>query len=736
MTSPTPSEPTGSVVPRDPPTLPPSPLAPDPLPEDAPLSGILARLSEKQMVMAVLMFGLLLYVPFAGSYGLWDPWETHYGEVARQMLTRGDYVSLWWPGSPIDVDAFWSKPVLTFWLMALSMGIAGLGRAGGHSGQMALSSAPEWALRIPFCLMALLGLWGVYLLTARFVSRRAGVFATVALATFPLYSLVARQAMTDMAFVGPMTLALSLAALALFDDDDVPLPRRQWRRLSWPHHPLFYTAVAFIALTALPQLIIMSIQVHWTWLAKAGGRKIPGIVLMLPYFAGFAAFLYYAARTRFKAPFYLYIAGILCAVAILAKGLAGLGLPVIVFLAYLLFTWNGKRLRRAQLLPGVFIALLACAVVAVPWHHAMLVRHGRPFWDELYGDNHWRRLVLGRHGDRGSFDYFLRELGYAVLPWLAVAPAAVMWVVMRPFRAAAPLTTVVDGALTSSDASPGPVVPPVDRRQEIFWFGAIWFVAAYTVVSMSMTKFHHYILPSLPGLAIVIGCFLDDLARRPRGRLALVMALVGVPLLGLVTHDLVSAQNGAQHFVWLFSYDYINAPKGRPWPTELNYVPALITFAALFAASAFALALPRVRRWAPAALALVSVVFTWFLLDVYMRQVSLVWSQKHLIATYYKTRRSPDERLVAWQLYWRGENFYTENEIYQGPSMNRTVFLGDRNAEMLKEWVARNGGRRAFFVVEKVRLTTLRGLLPEKSQPTLKVVDETNNKFYLAVAQL
>ena len=46
-----------------------------------------------------------------------------------------------------------------------------------------------------------------------------------------------------------------------------------------------------------------------------------------------------------------------------------------------------------------------------------------PFWDELYGDNHWRRLVVGRHGDRGTFEYFLRELGYAVLPWIALAPA-------------------------------------------------------------------------------------------------------------------------------------------------------------------------------------------------------------------------------------------------------------------------------------------------------------------------
>jgi len=69
-------------------------------------------MSERRVSFLVIVAGLLLYVPFAGTYGLWDPWETHYGEVARQMAHRGDYISLWWPGSPRDPDVFWSKPVL------------------------------------------------------------------------------------------------------------------------------------------------------------------------------------------------------------------------------------------------------------------------------------------------------------------------------------------------------------------------------------------------------------------------------------------------------------------------------------------------------------------------------------------------------------------------------------------------------------------------------------------------
>jgi len=692
--------------------------SPIPRPEgaEATAKGLLDRLTERQMVLFVLLIGALLYLPFAGSYGLFDPWETHYGEVGRQMTRRNDFISLYWPGSPLDTEYFWSKPVLTFWIMALSMKVFGIGGAGLAAGEFALSSRPEWALRIPFCLMALLALVGVYLPVARFVSRRAGLLSVLALATFPLFSLVARQAMTDMPFIGPMTLGLGLCALALFDDQDEVLPRKRWRGLSWPHHPVYYVTVALLALTLLPQLVVNSIQL--TWLLPLRHRiTLPGVVTMLPYFVGFFAFLWFTSRTRYKAPFYLHIASILCGLAMLAKGLAGLGLPVMVFLAYLLFTWNWKRLARAEILRSLPWAVLACALVAVPWHHAMLVRHGIPFWNDLYGDNHWRRLVTGRHGDRGSFEYFVRELGYGLFPWIALAPSALAWVAMRTF------------GRNASGASAA-----VDKRRDILWFGAIWFVAGYALVSLSMTKFHHYILPALPGLAIAMGCFLDDLLTERRGRLALLAVVVGAPLLALVAYDLTSAPKSAQRFIWLFSYDYINAPQGRPWPPDMNYVKVLWSFAGLFVLAAAHLAWVRIRAYAAVATVMVAVAFTYFILDVYMRRAAAHWSQKPLIAQYYKERISPDERLLAWQLYWRGENFYTQNEIYQGPISERTVFLGDRNAENLKDYVAKHPGRRMFFLIERTRLDTLRAILPEPMRAGLKIINDDNNKFYLLSA--
>jgi 4-amino-4-deoxy-L-arabinose transferase-like glycosyltransferase len=672
------------------------------------------------MALLVILFGLLLYIPFAGSYGLWDPWETHYGEVARQMTHRGDYISLWWPGSPRDPDVFWSKPVLSFWLMSLAMHVVGIGLPGGAASEMALGHRAEWAARVPFCLTGVLGIYAVYLVTARFVSRRAGVLAAIVVATAPMYSLVARQAMTDMAFVGPMAMAMALAALALFDDSTETFARRGrgWR--SWPHDGLFYGALALFAVTALPQLIVNSVQLRAEipWGQKV--FMVYGSVPMIPYFVGFALFVLLAARARSRAPLYLALAAILCALAVLAKGLAGLGLPLIILLTYLAFTWSWWRLRRPQMLFALLLAVLAFAVVAVPWHHAMIIRHGMPFWNELFGDNHWRRMVIGRHGDRGSFEYFLRELGFGMWPWVVVAPAALGWAVLRRSNAGdAPRASGAD-----------------DRKQQVLWLGAIWFVASYGIVSLSMTKFHHYVLPAIPGLAIVVGAFLDDVLERKAVRTGAAALAVGLPLLLLVTLDLADSKHASERLLWLFSYDYVQSPQGRAWPASLDFSSGLIAFAILFAVASVLWAWPRSRRLGLWALPVAAIAFTFYVLDDFMPAVAPFWSQKGPIATYYRVRRSPDERLCAYMLYWRGETFYTSNEIYDGPTEERTVFDSDGADDRLKTWAQNHRGRRAFFIFEHYQQARITEDLPPEARASFKIIDDSNNKFSLGQVDL
>ena len=116
-----------------------------------------------------------------------------------------------------------------------------------------------------------------------------------------------------------------------------------------------------------------------------------------------------------------------------------------------------------------------------------------------------------------------------------------------------------------------------------------------------------------------------------------------------------------------------------------------------------------------------------------MMKVTPYWTQKGLIANYYKLRRSPDEHLLVWQMYWRGENFYTENEIFEGPTDERTVFLGDKNVENLKAWMGHHRGPPRLLPDRAHPHEPARGdRARPRARPSLKIVDESNMKFCLA----
>ena len=76
----------------------------------------------------------LVFIPYLGAVGLWDPWETNYAEAAREMIERGDLIHPHWESS-----WFFSKPVLALWLM-----VPGLWLTGAAHGAGELSPYTEW----------------------------------------------------------------------------------------------------------------------------------------------------------------------------------------------------------------------------------------------------------------------------------------------------------------------------------------------------------------------------------------------------------------------------------------------------------------------------------------------------------------------------------------------------------------------------------------------------------------
>ncbi len=820
-------------------------------------------LNERWLTVALLMFLCLLYIPFAGNYGLWDPWETHYGEVARQMVERNDWISLWWPGSPQDAATFWSKPVLTFWLMALSMKIFGLGHPGvAHAAEMTVGWTAEWALRLPFVLLGLAGVWAVWHLCRRIAGRGVAFWSSAVLCTSTQWSMISRQAMTDMAFVTPMTVGLVFAGLALLlpkEEVRRALPRKEAQvlglRISWPHDPAFYWVVGLYVLCTVPQLLVNCIQLQsWTFVIGRHSYRTLGLVPMLPFVALFLLSLPFMAAARDRRSIYLWVTYITGGVATLAKGPAGIALPVLIVFFFLLCTgrfaeflgekreqppgWGSLQPEPLRFLADhdglqVVLGILLFIVVGAPWYMAMLVRHGIPFWMEMIGDNYVHR-VQGRHGDRGSYEYYLRQLGLGLFPWSGVVAASVL---------------VAGRWLRQWIGTP---------RRGLVVFCLVWFVIDFMIVALVNTKFHHYILPALPALAILAGLFLDELCKSRAGRLPLdgvgALLLVGLPITWLSGRDMA---NFPARIGWLFNYDYVNAPGGgRPWPLvslygeRYEYGPQIFTLVAIAMAALGLLgfllgrylpprrALPgelagtiagpaeqeaqrglgadgaaflglffvgllvaglviapradAVTYWSssklptstmlpgwmrlgylvPAGAAtlflllslwlaarrgllaigvlrgpvtfaaglvfVAGMVWNCWVLDRFMVDISPHWSQKGVFATYYRLRKGPEEPVLAWQMYWRGENFYTRNDIYDHKldAAEKTVFLGDHRTDKVQAYFKAHRGRRVFVLLERNQLETVRGLLPTECRPSLQVVDESNNKVYLAVAQL
>src|SRR4051794_31931164 len=104
-----------------------------------------------ELALVVLVAAAVL-VPGIWRYSLVDPWETHYGEVAREMLSDNDFVHTQWSaaslsGSMNENEGFRSKPVLMFWMMAVGLDLAGVAEHGGYSGELVASPRTMLGIR-------------------------------------------------------------------------------------------------------------------------------------------------------------------------------------------------------------------------------------------------------------------------------------------------------------------------------------------------------------------------------------------------------------------------------------------------------------------------------------------------------------------------------------------------------------------------------------------------------------
>ena len=137
--------------------------------------------------LLLLGFCIFLFFYGLGSFGLIGADEPRYGQVAREMLARHDWITPTLGGKP-----WLEKPVLYYWQAMLSFSIFG---------------ASDWAARLPSAVDTTLMVLGVYLFLRRV---RPGFHLDGALMTAAAAGVVgfSRAAATDMPLAAMFTLAM------------------------------------------------------------------------------------------------------------------------------------------------------------------------------------------------------------------------------------------------------------------------------------------------------------------------------------------------------------------------------------------------------------------------------------------------------------------------------------------------------------------------------------------------
>ena len=602
------------------------------------------------------------------------------------------------------------------WMQALSMRALGVHHEPGRmlEGASGALAHPEWALRLPIFLVAGVGLYVLYKGTANALGRPRALLGTLVLGTTPYWVFLARQSITDMPLVGFLAASMGFLLLALHTPES---SRVVPGRLHGGH-----ALLVGILLVVLPQVLYLasrSVSFAWApgahgfeWHAdlvhagSAGNCTLPGQVpcsAAMPFLPRFPPVLQAALWAALAGGLVLVVRGeqrvarlfalaawFFAALATMAKGPAGLAIPIGTAVGHAALTGRWRPLVSLVPLRGLGLA----ALFVVPWYVATYSRHGRLFVDELV-----LRHMLGRtldhlhdtnEGDDTSFRYYVAQLGYGLFPWSGV-------VLVGAVRALRP------------------------RALRVERFLLLWGLLAFGLVTLMGTKFHHYAFLAVPPLAMLGGIGLGRLAERPKAALLVVAAT----LTAFVARDFFAREpDGQALLVHLFTYQY-----ARAWPAFLDVRAPLLGLGVLAVLLPFA---ARFRGAVPfgVAGALVSALL---LGTVYLARTAPHWGQHEVLAAYEAHRAESSAPLVAYQLNWKGENFYTGNRLALygagggawGPPLRRYATE-----------LAANGTHTLFVVTESTRVPSLRGEMPPGSRTEVMTTEDDSRQFCLVRVSL
>jgi len=111
----------------------------------------------------IFLFWGLLYIPGLSSPGMMDDADSEHAEIAREMLSRHDFVTMY-----VNGVRYLEKAPLPYWLTAGFYKVFGIN---------------EFSARLPLTTFALFSLFAVFFLAREIAGEEAGLFSALALGT-------------------------------------------------------------------------------------------------------------------------------------------------------------------------------------------------------------------------------------------------------------------------------------------------------------------------------------------------------------------------------------------------------------------------------------------------------------------------------------------------------------------------------------------------------------------------
>ncbi|MBV9958632.1 MAG: phospholipid carrier-dependent glycosyltransferase, partial [Acidobacteria bacterium] len=166
--------------------------------------------------------------------------------------------------------------------------------------------------------------------------------------------------------------------------------------------------------------------------------------------------------------------------SLLAKGLVGIVVPFGVTGTYFLLrrTWPDRK-SLTSMLWGMPLALL----IAASWYAPVTARHGWLFIDEFFVQHHFARFVSNKYHHPQPFWFYLPMMAALIFPWTAFLVGSFRTTARLSWRGKEPLT-------------------------KFHLFALAWLVVPVAFFSLSESKLPGYVLPALPGAALLAGEYL------------------------------------------------------------------------------------------------------------------------------------------------------------------------------------------------------------------------------------